>query len=121
LPLLIKKKLVVVIGKDSGGEGPWPAEPRPISVAPSQSMCATESNNFSIIKAHSVEDVSQMSGTLGSIGKASIGCASCNVSVGTSRAIRDDWSLHFLDGANPSEDPEVGVGNPWMLPCKTGK
>lgn len=120
LPLLIKEKLVEVIGNNSGGEGPRSTVPRPISVAPSQSMCTTESNNFPIIKAHSVEDVPQVSCTLGSIGKTSVGCAGCNISVDTSRAVGDDWSLHLLDSANPSEDPEIRVGNPWMLLCKAG-
>jgi len=90
-------------------------ESRSISVASSKSMGTEKSNNFLIIESHTIENITNMSCSLGSVRKATIGSASRHI------FIRSTWSpgnlrtTHFLQGTHSSKSPEIRIGNPREL------
>ena len=53
----------------------------------------------------------------GAVGEAAIGGAEGDVAVGAAGAPGDGGTLHFLDGGDAAEGPEVGVGYPGELLC----
>lgn len=56
----------------------------------------------------------------GAVGEAAVGGAEGDVAVGAARAPGDGGTLHFLDGGDAGEGPEVGVGYPGELFCEEG-
>ena len=113
-PLLVQEQLVVLVSDNGWGESPWTLKTTASAVATSQGMSSGKSNDLLVVETHSVEDISQVLVTLGSIWKPSIRCASSHVLIQSSWSVWDGWALHLLDGANTSEDPEVRVGDPWV-------
>jgi hypothetical protein len=80
-------------------------------------MSSAEGDNLLVVEAHTAEDIAQMLVALGGIWQTSIGCAARDILICSSRSVWDDGALHFLDGDDAGEDPEVGVGDPWKLLC----
>ena len=117
VPLLVQEEGVVVVSHNSGGERPWTTESATISVASTKCMSTTQSYNFLVIKAHTVENVSQMFVALGRIWKTSIRRAGGDILVLSTRSVWNDGALHLLDGTNTSEDPKIRVGDPRELCC----
>lgn len=99
------------------GESPGTIETRTIGMTSTQSMSTTQSHDLLIIESHSIENISQMLVSLRRIRESSIGCAGCDVFVESAGSVWDGWTLHFLDCADASEDPKVGIGDPWELLC----
>ncbi len=48
----------------------------------------------------------------GAVGESAVGGAHADVAVLAAGAPGDGGTLHFLDGADAAEGPEVGVGDP---------
>lgn len=67
-PLAITKSLVVFVGEHSRGLLPGAFESRAVRVATAKRVSANQSNNFLVIKAHTVEDVTNVTFALTSIG-----------------------------------------------------
>ena len=57
----------------------------------------------------------------GAVGEAAVGRAEGDVPVGAAGAPGDGGALHFLDGGDAGERPEVGVGYPGELFCWEGE
>ena len=53
----------------------------------------------------------------GAVGEAAVGGAEGDITVGAAGAPGDGGALHFLDGGDTGEGPEVGVGYPGELFC----
>jgi hypothetical protein len=71
--------LEVGVIKLEGVLGPGAFKPRPVSVASAHGVSTREADNGTIIKAHSVEHITEVLGSLGSIGKATVGGALATV------------------------------------------
>ncbi len=84
-------------------------------------MAATErvrsgqGDDFAVIEAHAAEDGAEVGLVFGTVGQAAVGCAHGYVAVCAARAPGDGGALHFLDGADAGEGPEVGVGYPGVF------
>jgi hypothetical protein len=89
-------------------------------VAASESMSSAKSDDLLVTEAHATKDGTEMVLLLGSVRKTSVWGAGGNILIGSSRAVWDDRALHFLDGADTTENPEIGIGNPRELLCKIG-
>ena len=76
---------------------------------------AAQRHDLAIVEAHAVEDGAQVVLLLAAVGEASVGRAKGDVAVLSARAPGDGGALHFLDGADAGEGPEVGVGDPGEL------
>ena len=118
VPLFVQQELVVFVGDDGGGESPRTFEARAIGVAPSESVGTAQSDNLLVIEAHAAEDIAQVLVALGSIWQTSIGCARSHLLVESASPEWDGRTLHFLDGDDSAENPEVGVGDPRELLCR---
>lgn len=86
-------------------------------MAAAQGVGAGEGDDFLVVEAHAPEDGAQVRVALGRVGEASVGGAGGEFFVGAAGAVGDGWALHFLDGGDAGEDPEVGVGDPWVFLC----
>jgi len=75
-------------------------------------MSATESNNFLVREAHSVKDIADVSGALGSIWKTTVRGTRGDIIIGTAWSPRDHGTAHFLQGTNTGECPEIGISDP---------
>lgn len=117
LPLLLNQETVVVVGQDSGREGPGAVEARSVGVAAAESVSTREGNDVLIVEAHAVEDVSEVAVGLGGIGETTIRSAGGDVAVSAARSVGDSGTLHLLDGADTAENPEIRVGDPGELGC----
>lgn len=115
VPLLVHKELIVLVGHNSRGESPRAVKATSVSVAASEGMGTTQSNNLLVVEAHASEDVSQVPVALGGIGETSIRGASREVLVLAARSVRDSWALHLLDSDDTGEDPKVRGGDPGEL------
>jgi hypothetical protein len=115
LPGLLQQEAVVVVGEDGWRKGPRAIEAGSVRVATTQSVGTGQSDDFLIVETHAVEDIAQVVGALGTIGQATVRSAGGHVTVGTARSERNDRTLHLLDGSDATEDPEVGIGDPWKL------
>lgn len=75
-------------------------------------MCAAQSDNLAVIETHTAKDGAEMGLLLRAVRETTIGRAHADVSVRSAWAPGHDGTLHFLDGADAGECPEVGVGDP---------
>lgn len=82
-------------------------------MAASQGMCAAQCNNLTVVETHAPEDGTEVRLFLGAVGKTTVGCAHTDVPIRPAGPPGDNGALHFLDGADAGEGPEVGVGYPW--------
>jgi hypothetical protein len=80
-------------------------------------MSTAQSNDFLIIETHAAEDGAQVLVALRAIWETPIRCACGHFLVNSASTVWDDGTLHFLDGNDTAEDPEVRVGDPWELLC----
>ena len=81
-------------------------------MAAAEGVGAGQGDDFAVIEAHAVEDGAEVRLVFGAVGEAAVGRAHGDVAVGAAGAPGDDGALHFLDGADAGEGPEVGVGYP---------
>ena len=84
-------------------------------MAAAERVRAGEGDDLAVVEAHAAEDGAQVGLVLGAVGQAAVGRAHGHVAVCAARAPGDGGALHFLDGADASEGPEVGVGYPGMF------
>lgn len=80
-------------------------------------MCAAQRNDLTVIEAHAAEDGAEMGLLFRTVGETSVGSAHGHISVGSARPPWDYGTLHFLDGADAGEGPQIGVGDPGELFC----
>lgn len=116
-PFLTQQQSEVIVAHDRGAETPGSVEPAPIGVAATQSMCPAQGYDLTVVEAHAAEDGAQVGLLFRSVGETAVGRAHADVSVSAARAPGNDGALHFLDGADAGEGPEVGVAYPWELLC----
>ena len=81
-------------------------------MASTKGMSATEGNNFLIREAHSVKDVADVSGALGSIWKTTVRGTRGNIFIGTAWSPGDHRTTHFLQGTDTCKGPKIGVSDP---------
>lgn len=112
LPLLLKQQLEVVVGQGGGAECPGTREARAVRVAAAEGVGAGQSNHGAVVEAHASEDGADVARALAGVGQAAVGGTERDVAVGAACAVGDLGALHFLDGTDASEDPEIGVGDP---------
>ena len=117
LPLLVQQEGVVVVGEDGGGEGPGTLETAAIAMAAAEGVCSSERDDLLVVEAHAVEDASEVVLGLGSVRKTAVGSTGRNVLIGPAWAVGDLGAHHLLDGCDATEDPEIGVRDPWKLFC----
>lgn len=86
-------------------------------MAAAEGVGAGQGDDLLVVEAHTVEDGAEVVLAFGAVGEAAVGRAVGDVSVGAAGAPGDDGALHFLDGADASEGPEVGVGYPGVFLC----
>ena len=73
---------------------------------------AGQGDDFPVVETHAVEDGAEVRLVFGAVGEAAVGRAHGDVAVGAAGAPGDDGALHFLDGADAGEGPEVRVAYP---------
>ena len=76
-------------------------------------MCTGKGDHGAVVETHAAEDGADVASVLAGVGKTAIGCAEGDVAVGAASAVWDLGALHFLDGADTGEDPQIRVGDPW--------
>ena len=81
-------------------------------MAAAEGVRAGEGDDFAVVETHAAEDGAQVGLVFGAVGQAAIGCAHGHVAVCAAGAPGDGGALHFLDGADAGEGPEVGIGYP---------
>ena len=81
-------------------------------MAAAEGVRAGQGDDFPVVETHAVEDGAQVRLVFGAVGEASVGCAHGYVAVVAAGAPGDGGTLHFLDGADAREGPEVRVGYP---------
>ena len=116
-PLLRQQKAVVIVRHHRRGEGPGPVETGAVRVAAAEGVRTGQGDNFPVVEPHAVEDGAQVGLLLGAVREAAVGRAHGYVAVGAAGPPGDDGALHFLDGADAGEGPEVGVGYPREFGC----
>ena len=84
-------------------------------MAAAKGVGAGQSDNLLVVEAHAVEDVAQMVVALAGVGETAIRRAEGDVTILATGAVGDDGALHFLDGADTTKDPQIGVGDPRVL------
>ena len=119
-PPLRQQEAEVIVRHDGGGEGPGPVEAGAVRVAAAQGVGAGQGDNLPVVEAHAVEDGAQVGLLLGAVREAPVGRAHGDVAVGAAGPPGDGGALHFLDGADAGEGPEVGVGYPGVF-CYKGE
>jgi len=117
LPLLLNQETVEVVGQNGRGEGPGTGKASPVSVAAAKGVGTGEGNDLLIIKAHTAEDLSEVGSALSSVGKTAIRSTGGRLTVRATRPVRNSRALHFLNGADTSENPEIRVADPGELGC----
>ena len=78
-------------------------------------MGTGQGDDFAVVETHAAEDGAEMGLVFGAVWEAAVWCTHGDVAVCAARAPGDGWALHFLDGADAGEGPEVGVGDPWVF------
>ena len=86
-------------------------------MAPPQGVSTRQGDDFPVVETHAAEDGAEVGLCFGAVGEAAVGGAEGNVAVGAAGAPGDGGTLHFLDGGDAGEGPEVGVGYPGELFC----
>ena len=114
-PLLPQQQPEIVVGHDGRGEGPGPVEPRAVRVAAAEGVRAGQGDDLPVVEAHAVEDGSQVGLLFGAVREPPVGRAHGYVPVRAAGAPGDGGALHFLDGADAGEGPEVRVGYPGVF------
>ena len=111
-PLLRQEQAEVIVRHDRGREGPGALEARAVRVAAAQGVRARQGDDLAVVEAHAVEDGAEVRLVFGAVREAAVGRAHGYVAVLTAGSPGDDGALHFLDGADAGEGPEVGVAYP---------
>ena len=111
-PLLPQQQAEVVVRDDGRGEGPGAVEAGAVRVAAAEGVGAGQGDDLPVVEAHAVEDGAEVGLLFGAVGEPAVGRAHGYVSVGAAGAPGDGGALHFLDGADAGEGPEVRVGYP---------
>jgi hypothetical protein len=81
-------------------------------MASSKGVSATQSDDFLVIETHTIENVSKMFISFGTIRKTTIGSASGDIFIGSAGSPWNNWAAHFLNGSNTGKSPEIRVGDP---------
>lgn len=81
-------------------------------MAASEGVGTAQGDDFSVIETHASKNGAQVLLLFGTIGKSAIGSAHGDVAILAARAPGDGGTLHFLDGADATEGPEIGIGDP---------
>ena len=81
-------------------------------MAAAEGVGAGQGDDLAVIETHAVENGAQVRLVFGAVREAAVGRAHGDVAVVAAGAPGDGGALHFLDGANAGEGPEVGVGYP---------
>ena len=115
IPLLAQQQAEVIVRDHGRREGPRAVEAGAVGVAATEGVGAREGDDFPVVESHAVEDGAQVRLVFGAVGEATVGRAHGYVVVGAAGAPRDGGALHFLDGADAGEGPEVGVGDPGVF------
>ncbi len=84
-------------------------------MAAAERVRARQGDDFPVVEPHAAEDGAQVRLVLGAVGEAAVGRAHGDVAVGPAGAPGDDGALHFLDGADAGEGPEVRVCYPGVF------
>ena len=111
-PLLAQQQPIVIIAHHSRAETPRSLKATAIGVAAAEGVGAAKGNDFAVVEAHAAEDGAKVLLFFGAVGEATVRGAHADVPVLATRAPGDGGALHFLDGADAGEGPEVGVGDP---------
>lgn len=98
-PLLLNEEPEELVGHGSRAEIPGSIVTGAVGVSTSKRVSTAESNHFAVVKAHASKDGTDVLLILGSIRKASIGCASGNIPISTAWSPWDIRALHLLDSA----------------------
>ena len=114
-PLLAQQQSIVVITHHRRAESPGSLEAASVGVAATKGMGAAQSNDLAVVEAHAAEDGAKVLLLFGAIGEAAVRGAHADVTVLTAGPPGDGGALHFLNGADAGEGPEVRVGDPWEL------
>ncbi len=81
-------------------------------MAAAEGVGAGEGDDLAVVEAHAVEDGAEVGLVFGAVGEAPVRRAEADVPVRAAGAPGDLGALHFLDGADAAEGPEVRVGYP---------
>ena len=114
-PLLPQQQPEIVVRDDGRGEGPGAIEAGAVGVAAAEGVGAGQGDDFAVVEAHAVEDGAEVGLLFGAVGEPAVGRAHGDVPVGAAGAPGDGGALHFLDGADSGEGPEVRVGYPGVF------
>ena len=119
-PLLPQQQAEVVVRDDGRGEGPGAVEAGAVGVAAAEGVGAGQGDDLPVVEAHAVEDGAEVGLLFGPVGEAAVGRAHGYVPGGAAGAPGDGGALHFLDGADAGEGPEVRVGYPGVFGWEWG-
>lgn len=111
-PLLLEEQLEVVVGQGSGREGPGAVKAGAVGVAAAEGVGAREGDHGTVIESHAAKDGADVAAILGGIGQTAIRSAEGDITIGTASTVRNLRTLHLLDGANTTENPQVRVADP---------
>ena len=111
-PFLVQQQAEVVVADDCRREGPGALEAGTVGVAPSQGVGTAQRHNLLIREAHAAEDGAEVIGALGTVGQTAVGTAEADVAIGAARSPWDRRSLHFLNGGDAGQGPEIGICDP---------
>ena len=114
-PFLTQQQPEIIVRNHRWRERPGSFETRAIGVAAAEGVSTRKSDNLAVVETHAVEDGTQVRLLFGAVGKTPIGCARGDITVGTPWAPGDDGALHFLDGCDAGQRPEVRMGYPGEL------
>ena len=111
-PLLVEQEAEVLVREHGGTEGPGPVEAGAVGVAAAERVRAGERDELGVVEAHAPEDGAQVRLLLCAVRQPAVGRAEGDVAVGAAGPPGDDGALHFLDGGDAGEGPQVGVSYP---------
>lgn len=111
-PLLVNQETEEFVGENGRAEVPRTVVTGAVSVGTAERVSAAKSDHFAVIEAHAAEDGADVVLALGSIGETSVRSAGGNVTVLAAGSPGDGRSLHFLNGADAGEGPEITVADP---------
>mmetsp|Transcript_1363 Transcript_1363/g.2942 ORF Transcript_1363/g.2942 Transcript_1363/m.2942 type:complete len:383 (+) Transcript_1363:270-1418(+) len=111
-PLLVDEELEVAVVELERRVRPGSVEPAPHLMHASEGVTTRQSHNVLVSQAHAVEDISEMLGSLGSVGEAAVGRALAVVwEVCAPELERDLWASEELDRAARSDGPQIRKGD----------
>ena len=79
-----------------------------VGVTAAKVVRAGEGDDFLVVEAHTIKDVSYVGCALSGVGEAAMGWEFTVVDIICApRLPRDLWSAHFFDSYDPGESPEI--------------